>query len=45
MPSGLDSELERRGHRSCAYADDVMVYVRSERAVQSVMQSITEFVE
>jgi RNA-directed DNA polymerase len=45
MLSGLDSEVERGGHRSCAYADDVMVYGRSERAVQRVMQSITEFVE
>jgi hypothetical protein len=25
MLSGLDSEVERGGHRSCAYADDVMV--------------------
>jgi retron-type reverse transcriptase len=28
----LEGELERRGHRFVRYADDLMVYVRSERA-------------
>ena len=32
MLDDLDSELERRGHRFVRYADDIMVYVRSERA-------------
>lgn len=30
----LDSELRRRGHRFVRYADDVMIYVGSERAGQ-----------
>ena len=41
----LDSELDRRGHRFVRYADDAKVYVRSERAGQRVMTSLTEFIE
>jgi RNA-directed DNA polymerase len=41
----LDWELERRGHRFVRYADDCNIYVRSERAGQRVMESVTEFVE
>jgi RNA-directed DNA polymerase len=39
----LDRELERRGHRFVRYADDSNIYVRSERAGQRVMESITRF--
>jgi RNA-directed DNA polymerase len=39
----LDRELERRGHRFCRYADDCNIYVRSHRAGQRVMTSITRF--
>lgn len=41
----LDRELERRGHRFVRYADDCNVYVRSERAGQRVMASISRFIE
>ena len=41
----LDWELDRRGHRFVRYADDGNVYVRSERAGQRVMASLTEFIE
>ena len=41
----LDQELARRGHRFVRYADDGKVYVRSERAGQRVMASLTEFIE
>jgi RNA-directed DNA polymerase len=41
----LDQELARRGHRFVRYADDANVYVRSERAGQRVMASLTEFIE
>ncbi len=41
----LDWELERRGHRFVRYADDENIYVRSERAGQRVMASITSFIE
>jgi RNA-directed DNA polymerase len=40
----LDRELERRGHRFVRYADDSNIYVRSERAGQRVMESITHFI-
>ncbi len=40
----LDRELERRGHRFARYADDCNIYVRSERAGQRVMASITGFI-
>ena len=41
----LDKELERRGHRFCRYADDCNIYVRSKRAGERVMHSITGFLE
>jgi RNA-directed DNA polymerase len=40
----LDRELERRGHRFVRYADDSNIYVRSQRAGQRVMKSVTQFV-
>src|SRR6202140_1381378 len=40
----LDRELERRGHRFVRYADDCNVYVRSERAGQRGMESISRFI-
>src|ERR1700688_1942258 len=40
----LDLELERRGHRFVRYADDCNIYVRSERAGQRVMESISRFI-
>jgi RNA-directed DNA polymerase len=40
----LDRELERRGHRFVRYADDSNVYVRSERAGQRVMASLSAFI-
>src|SRR6266852_1883268 len=40
----LDRELERRGHRFVRYADDSNIYVRSERAGQRVMESLTRFI-
>jgi RNA-directed DNA polymerase len=41
----LDKELERRGHRFGRYADDCNIYVKSRRAGERVMASITIFVE
>ena len=40
----LDRELENRGHRFVRYADDCNIYVRSERAGQRVMESISHFI-
>ncbi|MGB5337591.1 MAG: group II intron reverse transcriptase/maturase [Gammaproteobacteria bacterium] len=39
----LDRELERRGHAFCRYADDCNIYVRSQRAGERVMASISGF--
>ncbi|MFT3719609.1 group II intron reverse transcriptase/maturase [Pseudorhodoferax sp.] len=41
----LDLELQRRGHRFARYADDLVILVRSERAAQRVMGSITRYLE
>jgi Reverse transcriptase (RNA-dependent DNA polymerase) len=40
---GLDKELERRGHRFVRYADDCNIYVKSARAGQRVLTSVTRF--
>ena len=41
----LDRELHRRGHRFARYADDMIILVKSERAAQRVMRSITRYLE
>jgi len=41
----FDKELEKRGHAFCRYADDCNIYVRSKRAGDRVMQSLTGFLE
>ena len=43
MPDDLDKELARRGLRFCRYADDCNIYVRSRRAGERVMASISQF--
>lgn len=40
----FDRELERRGLRFARYADDCNIYVRSRRAGERVMESVTRFV-
>jgi len=39
----LDKELEQRGHAFCRYADDCNIYVKSRRAGQRVLESLTRF--
>jgi RNA-directed DNA polymerase len=41
----LDKELEKRGHRFVRYADDVSIYVKSKRAGELVMESISTYIE
>lgn len=41
----LDKELEKRNLRFVRYADDFVIYVRSKKAAQRVMQSVTRFIE
>src|SRR5271163_1991839 len=43
MLDDLDKELTRRGHRFCRYADDCNIYVRSHRAGERVMASVSRF--
>lgn len=41
----LDKELETRGHKFIRYADDLAIFVKSERAGKRVMASITNYLE
>ena len=41
----LDQELEKRDHRFARYADDMVILVKSRRAAQRVMRSITRYLE
>ena len=41
----LDKELTRRGHHFVRYADDCNIYVKTQRAGERVMKSITRFLE
>lgn len=41
----LDLELQRRGHRFARYADDLIILVKSRRAAERVMHSITRYLE
>jgi len=41
----LDKELEGRNHRFARYADDFVILVKSRRAGERVMASITRFLE
>ena len=41
----LDKELEKRGHRFVRYADDCSIYVKSKRAGERVMESISTYIE
>jgi RNA-directed DNA polymerase len=41
----LDKELEKRGLRFVRYADDALIFVKSETAANRVMKSIVRFIE
>jgi len=45
MLDDLDRELWGRGHRFVRYADDLRVFVRSERAAQRVFESVCDVIE
>lgn len=40
----LDKELEQRGHSFVRYADDVMIFTKSEKAANRVMKSISDWI-
>lgn len=41
----LDKELEERGHKFVRYADDISIFVKSLRAGERVLLSISNFIE
>lgn len=45
MLDPLDKQLERRGHRFVRYADDFLVMVKSAKAAERVMTSLTRYIE
>lgn len=45
MLNELDKELEKRGLRFVRYADDALIFVKSEKAANRVMESIVKFIE
>ncbi len=45
MLDDLDKELEKRGHKFGRYADDCNIYVKTERAGERVMASVTTYLE
>ena len=41
----LDWEITRRGLRFVRYADDILIFVKTERSANRVMERITKFIE
>lgn len=41
----LDKELESRGHKFVRYADDLAIFVRSKRAGERVLASVSRYLE
>ncbi len=41
----LDKELESRGLEFCRYADDCNIFVKSQKAAERVMESVSKFIE
>jgi hypothetical protein len=41
----LDKGIERRGLAHCRFADDCNIFVKSQKAAERVMKSISEFIE
>jgi len=45
MLDPLDKELERRGHLFARYADDFIILVKSQRAGERVLRSVTRYLQ
>lgn len=45
MLNELDKELERRGLQFVRYADDCIIFTKSRKAANRVMESVTRFIE
>ena len=45
MLNELDKELERRGHRFVRYADDLIIFCKSNRSAKRALENIVPFIE
>jgi len=45
MLDEVDKELEKRGHKFCRYADDCNIYVKSKKAGNRILKSMTYLLE
>ena len=45
MLNELDKELTKRGHPFVRYADDCMIFCKSARAAERILESISKFIE
>lgn len=41
----LDKEIEKRGLKHCRFADDCNIFVKTAKAAERIMQSISKFIE
>lgn len=41
----LDHEIEKRGLRYCRWADDFLIFTKSERAAKRILESISRYLE
>ncbi len=45
MLDELDKELIKRGHKFVRYADDLMIFCKSKRSAERVLENIVLFIE
>ena len=45
MLNELDHELKRRGHKFVRYADDMVIFCKSKRAAQRILENILPYIE
>ena len=45
MLNELDKELMRRGYRFVRYADDFMIFCKSRKSAERILENITPFIE
>jgi len=45
MLNELDKELEKRGHRFIRYADDMMIFCKSEKSGKRILRNILPYIE
>ena len=45
MLNELDKELERRGHRFVRYADDCMIFCKSQKSAERTLRNILPYIE